>query len=625
MKRSIVVSLLMFYFLSGYCASQDSIRTSIKKVTLFTKGAQIYRSGKIKVKKGVHTYIVGDVCPDLIDGTVRVTLSQQVQIMGLNYSSKLSPDAKDLASIKAKIEEINTINNQKALLDLEKSALKYERSILEKNQEVAGTTNGLNSLELMKTVAFQRGRMDTILRTTFGLDQNLQMLQEKIDTLNKHIQEIKQKPVLSKGEIALELRSEMASEHEIEITYIVENAGWFVSYDARIKEVGAPVNLVMKANIRQYTREDWKDVKLTLSNGSPNENGVAPKLLPFYLSFWNGYVKDVNFGKPSPFAGQRIKGKVYDQNNEPLIGANIVVINSSIGTVSDVDGNFELMLPASASDLEISYLGFTTAKVNVDKSFLNIFLKEDGEILDEVVVVGYALTGAAAGVTVERNKADDKIIKDSRGPSTTLVYQPTTVQYEIAEILTVPSSGENKSFEVTHFDIPADYNYHIVPKVEKAAYLNAKLHDWRNLNLLAGETNIYFEGSFIGKSIIEPSTLLDTMSLSLGKDASVVVDYTEIRDFHVRSEFRNKESQKKEFEIGVKNFKNKTVQVSIFDQFPISTDKSIKVSDQKYKEGGVLNPDTQIIEWRYALQPGQTEKLRVSYQVEYPLGTSLNW
>jgi len=615
----------MFYFLSGYCASQDSIRTSIKKVTLFTKGAQIYRSGKIKVKKGVHTYIVGDVCPDLIDGTVRVTLSQQVQIMGLNYSSKLSPDAKDLASIKAKIEEINTINNQKALLDLEKSALKYERSILEKNQEVAGTTNGLNSLELMKTVAFQRGRMDTILRTTFGLDQNLQMLQEKIDTLNKHIQEIKQKPVLSKGEIALELRSEMASEHEIEITYIVENAGWFVSYDARIKEVGAPVNLVMKANIRQYTREDWKDVKLTLSNGSPNENGVAPKLLPFYLSFWNGYVKDVNFGKPSPFAGQRIKGKVYDQNNEPLIGANIVVINSSIGTVSDVDGNFELMLPASASDLEISYLGFTTAKVNVDKSFLNIFLKEDGEILDEVVVVGYALTGAAAGVTVERNKADDKIIKDSRGPSTTLVYQPTTVQYEIAEILTVPSSGENKSFEVTHFDIPADYNYHIVPKVEKAAYLNAKLHDWRNLNLLAGETNIYFEGSFIGKSIIEPSTLLDTMSLSLGKDASVVVDYTEIRDFHVRSEFRNKESQKKEFEIGVKNFKNKTVQVSIFDQFPISTDKSIKVSDQKYKEGGVLNPDTQIIEWRYALQPGQTEKLRVSYQVEYPLGTSLNW
>lgn len=625
MKRSIVVSLLMFYFLSGFCASQDSVRTSIKKVTLFTKGAQIYRSGKIKVKKGVHTYIVGDVCPDLIDGTVRVTLSQQVQIMGLNYSSKLSPDAKDLTSIKAKIEEINAINNQKALLDLEKSALKYERSILEKNQEVAGTTNGLNSLELIKTVAFQRGRMDTILRTTFGLDQNLEMLQEKIDTLNKQIQEIKQKPVLSKGEIALELRSEMAAEHEIEITYIVENAGWFVSYDARIKEVGAPVNLVMKANIRQYTREDWKDVKLTLSNGSPNENGVAPKLLPFYLSFWNGYVKDVNFGKPSPFAGQRIKGKVYDQNNEPLIGANIIVINSSIGTISDVDGNFELMLPASASDIEISYLGFTTAQVNVDKSFLNIFLKEDGEILDEVVVVGYALTGAAAGVTVERNKAEDKILKDSRGPSTSLVYQPTTVQYEIAEILTVTSSGENKSFEVTHFDIPADYNYHIVPKVEKAAYLNAKLHDWRDLNLLAGESNVYFEGSFIGKSIIEPSTLLDTMSLSLGKDASVVVDYTEIRDFHVRSEFRNKESQKKEFEIGVKNFKNKTVQVSIFDQFPISTDKSIKVSDQKYKEGGVLNPDTQIIEWRYALQPGQTEKLRMSYQVEYPLGTSLNW
>ncbi|HMS71029.1 MAG TPA: DUF4139 domain-containing protein, partial [Saprospiraceae bacterium] len=292
----------------------------------------------------------------------------------------------------------NTINNQKALLDLEKSALKYERSILEKNQEVAGTTNGLNSLELMKTVAFQRGRMDTILRTTFGLDQNLQMLQEKIDTLNKQIQEIKQKPVLSKGEIALELRSEMAAEHEIEITYIVENAGWFVSYDARIKEVGAPVNLVMKANIRQYTREDWKDVKLTLSNGSPNENGVAPKLLPFYLSFWNGYVKDVNFGKPSPFAGQRIKGKVYDQNNEPLIGANIIVINSSIGTISDVDGNFELMLPASASDIEISYLGFTTAQVNVDKSFLNIFLKEDGEILEEIVVAGYA-TGDVAGAS----------------------------------------------------------------------------------------------------------------------------------------------------------------------------------------------------------------------------------
>lgn len=99
-----------------------------------------------------------------------------------------------------------------------------------------------------------------------------------------------------------------------------------------------------------------------------------------------------------------IKGVVKDSNGDPLLGVNVIVKGSTIGAVTDIDGNFSFEVPAG-STLVVSYIGFKSQEIKVKGNTpLNILLKEDSEALDEVVVVGYGVqkksdvTGALSSV-----------------------------------------------------------------------------------------------------------------------------------------------------------------------------------------------------------------------------------
>lgn len=105
---------------------------------------------------------------------------------------------------------------------------------------------------------------------------------------------------------------------------------------------------------------------------------------------------------------KRIRGVVKDVNGEPIIGANVVVKGSpSNGTITDLNGNFDLSVASNAT-LQISYIGYNTQELFVGKKTdFNVVLKEDTELLEEVVVVGYGtmkkkdLTGAVASVKMD--------------------------------------------------------------------------------------------------------------------------------------------------------------------------------------------------------------------------------
>ena len=105
---------------------------------------------------------------------------------------------------------------------------------------------------------------------------------------------------------------------------------------------------------------------------------------------------------------QKVTGTVISgSDNEPLIGASVMVQGSKVGSVTDLDGNFTIDAK-SGQTLEVSYLGFITQKVKVNGQKLNITLQEDKHSLDEVVVVGYGVQKKklVTGATVQL-KGDD--------------------------------------------------------------------------------------------------------------------------------------------------------------------------------------------------------------------------
>ncbi|MBP5514051.1 MAG: TonB-dependent receptor [Bacteroidaceae bacterium] len=103
-----------------------------------------------------------------------------------------------------------------------------------------------------------------------------------------------------------------------------------------------------------------------------------------------------------------VKGTVTDNNAEPLIGATVLVKGQTgVGTLTDIDGNFQLKVPSEKSVLVVSYVGMTTKEVKIDKQRTLKIVLEDDNRLDEVVVVGFgqqkkaSVVGAIAQTTGE--------------------------------------------------------------------------------------------------------------------------------------------------------------------------------------------------------------------------------
>lgn len=119
------------------------------------------------------------------------------------------------------------------------------------------------------------------------------------------------------------------------------------------------------------------------------------------------------FGKvPMAFAqeaeGKRISGQVIDETNEPLIGVSILVVGTTVGAVTDLNGDYTLVVPKGKTELQFSYVGYKVQKVTVPSgNVLNIQMKSDATMLADVVVIGYGtqrksdLTGSVSNVSAD--------------------------------------------------------------------------------------------------------------------------------------------------------------------------------------------------------------------------------
>lgn len=106
--------------------------------------------------------------------------------------------------------------------------------------------------------------------------------------------------------------------------------------------------------------------------------------------------------------GSRIvTGQVIDENKEPLIGVNVVVTGTTIGTITDFDGNYSLEVPAGKNQLQFSYIGYLSQTLTIHGKTLNVQLQSDTQMLSDVVVIGYGtqrksdLTGSVTNVSSE--------------------------------------------------------------------------------------------------------------------------------------------------------------------------------------------------------------------------------
>jgi len=199
----------------------------------------------------------------------------------------------------------------------------------------------------------------------------------------------------------------------------------------------------------------------------------------------------------------------------------------------------------------------------------------------------------------------------------TAIQTTLTTTFDISLPYTVRSAAQPTVVDIAQYDVDARYAYATAPKVDPDAFLLAYATGWEALNLLPGEANIFFEGTFTGKSFIDPNSVKDTLSLSLGRDKGVVVKREKIKSLTSRKFIGSNQKETLAWEISVRNTKTEQVQITVEDQVPVAQNAQIEVIPGDVG-GAAYHPVTGQLSWSFTLAQGATRKMVFRYEVKYP-------
>lgn len=231
-----------------------------------------------------------------------------------------------------------------------------------------------------------------------------------------------------------------------------------------------------------------------------------------------------------------------------------------------------------------------------------------------------------ARVKMEENKlSEEKKVSDeissktaSTGADFTSVKEnQTNIEFKIDVPYTINADGKKNVVEVQKISIPSTYEYYCAPKLDKDAFLLAHATGWEAYNLISGEMNLFFEGTYVGKSYLDVSNTNDTLDISLGRDKNIVVTRTKLKEFSKKNLIGSSKKETRSFDIEIRNKKKQAVNIIVEDQFPLSTNKEIEI-EQLEKSDAKINSDTGIMTWKFELKPAENKKLKMQYSVKYP-------
>ena len=197
------------------------------------------------------------------------------------------------------------------------------------------------------------------------------------------------------------------------------------------------------------------------------------------------------------------------------------------------------------------------------------------------------------------------------------IERTTFTEFAIKLPQTIAADGKSYTVNIADYELPAEYVYYAAPKLDKNAFLTARVTGWEAYNLLNGEASLFFEGTYLGKSYINVATSNDTLDLSLGRDAGIVIKREQNKQYKDKQFLGRKVTRTTGWNITLRNTRKQDINIVIEDQIPVSTSDEIEVSLDA-SNGAKTDPATGILRWELKLKPGKTETLGFKYSVKYP-------
>jgi len=617
MKLRILFFLLIAQQAFGQTFKEVELKSSIKEVTVFLQSAQIMRAGKKSIAMGKSALIIKGLSAHVDEKSIQVKGIGDFTILSVNHRLNYLNETTRSTAIDSLFNLINKIDSDVALKKARLEVLNIKLSLLNANKTLSGQNTSVSLTQLKQAIDLYDKELMGLKTEELKINAAITVLNEKRNKLSLHVNEVRNGKELPTSEIVVRLESKTKVQGSFSISYLVGSAGWFPTYDVRVKDVQSPIALHYKADVYQNTGVDWKNVKLKFSNGNPNQSGTVPNLSTWFLNYArNTRYSSVNYNNAIPRVAGSVSGRVTSTDDgTSLPGVNVVVKGTTIGTVTNMHGIYSLTLPSNASELVFSFIGLETQERTIYGGRMDVQMQADVMQLSEVVSVGYGLEGKVAGVRVKERalRAPTK----SKVVQTTTIENQTTVEFEVKTPYTIKSNGEKLTVDLTTYDIDAIYEYYAVPKLDKDAFLIARIINWDQYNLLEGEANLYFEEAYVGRSILDARSLSDTLDISLGRDKNIIVGREKVDDFRKKRTVGANKIDSRGFKIIARNKKTQPIKLTILDQIPIASLSDISISADELS-GGKLEASTGEIKWELILEAKSQKEIVLKYSVKYP-------
>lgn len=199
------------------------------------------------------------------------------------------------------------------------------------------------------------------------------------------------------------------------------------------------------------------------------------------------------------------------------------------------------------------------------------------------------------------------------------------ITYNIDIPYSIPATGKEQNIELKTQETQAQFKYYAAPKLDVETFVLAEIADWQKLNLLNGRANVTYDGTYVGETFIDASSISENLTLTLGADKRVSVKREKLQDYSSTKFLGSDTKQTFNYQLTVRNNQNIAVKMVLKDQYPKSTTKEIEVELLKETTKPSFNiEDLGVVTWEFDLKPGEVKTFNLVYSVKYPKGKTIN-
>jgi hypothetical protein len=655
-------ALIIAYFISVFTFAQTEKRENapIQQVTVFKNGAQVEHSKSITLSAGKQ-FVVFEKLTEFVDpSSIQLKCSESATILSVRVRKNYDETSLKETDLKKLTTSKKALETKKSQLEDDYHVLLVEEELMQNNSRLWSNQSGVKVAELKEAVAYYHTKLTETAKQKTIIQTEIEDLTKQINTVEQEINTRSSLPVTIYSEVVVELSTDRSGEATFNFSYITPKAFWKPYYDMRSDGIGSAVALEAKGLVSQNTGIEWKNVKLVLSTNDPYDNTQEPTIEPWYLDYYSALPQRQASYRPAAqfnYNGETIHGEVLDiSTGEPLAFAKISMSQDGRNFVTtDAAGKFSFQVPRNENAFNVSYLGYTPQYLSINAPYYKIALIPEAIVMESIdyTIAGDTFTWDAGNAATESytatspsyslgyNSMPAEAVMDQKSrrkgkmngvysspppPPAPLSYGNTVsvsqvvkdlrMEFVIETPFTIPSDNADHRVPIAVYQMPATYEYHSVPKFDEGVFLVAQISGWEKLNLLSGESNIYFDGTYIGKTYIDVNSTKDTLSFSLGKDNKIKVERKKSQEMSKTRLVGSRYKYEVTWDYTVRNNGGGAIPIIIKDQFPISTNSDIKVKEGSY-EGAKYDENTHILTWEFITKTGESKTFKFDFSVDY--------